>query len=244
MKIHTVPSLAEPVGSKWKSLQDQYNKDTAFHIASPLSSTPLPIYQWVVTNAQTFTNWGNVRFILMDEMLSDNHPPFSYTSLEDSASYESFANRNFLTPLQQKIGISVPVMKPNLQKIHEFVPTIDLLILAMGIGGNYANVMSGTPLDTGWHIADLTPEYRESHTKSTSMSYADASFGRYGMSLGHQQVLAAKNICIIISGTHKRQLTEQLLSYSDFNAEFPLSIIFHPRARERVEIFITEDVLS
>ncbi len=244
MKIHTVQSLAEPVGTIWKYLQNEYTEKGYFHVASPLSSTPLPIYQWIIVNAEEFVNWNKVRFVLMDEMLQGETPPFSYVQLDDLASYEGFAYRNFLTPLRESTDKSIPIVKPDVQKIEEFEVEIDLLILALGVGGNYANIMPGTPENAGWHIADLTPEYRESHTKSTSMSFADARFGRYGMSLSHQQVLAAKNILIIISGAHKRQLTEQLLSYSNFNAEFPLSIIFHPSVRERVEIFITEDVLS
>lgn len=243
MKEKIVPSLAEPVGNLWKNLQLQYTKDGFFSVASPLSSTPLSIYEWIVDHATEFENWDKVKFILMDEMLEGNTPPFHYVPIDDPASYEGFARKNLLEPLKNKIGVSVEVIKPNIATIDRFRTDIDLLILAVGIKGNYANVMSGTLEETGWHIAHLTPEFGQSHTEQGSQSYTGAHFRKYGMSLGHQQVLAAKNVIVIISGEKKKELTKQLLAYNTFNPTFPLSIIHHPKIRDCVEIYMTEDTV-
>src|SRR5258708_5630217 len=104
--------------------------------------------------------------------------------------------------------------------------------------------MPSTLEEVGWHIAHLLSEFQKSHTEKGSNSYEGANFREYGMSLGPQQVLQAKNIIVIISGEKKRELTKQLLSYTSFNPEFPLSIIYHPKVFDRVEIFLTEDVLK
>jgi 6-phosphogluconolactonase/glucosamine-6-phosphate isomerase/deaminase len=242
MKEHIVSSLGEPVGRLWKSLQAKYTESGTFSVASPLSSTPLPIYEWIINNSAEFVGWDKVRFVLMDEMLENNNSPYAYVSTDDPASYEGFAKKHLLEPLKRRTGIAVEVVKPDANKIGEFSNDIDLLILAIGVKGNYANVMPDTPEQTGWHIAHLIPEFRQSHTQQGSQSFEGADFREYGMSLGHQQVLSAKNVVVIISGEKKRELAKQLKSYSTFNPEFPLSIIYHSEVKDRVEIFITEDV--
>ena len=243
MKKEIATSLSEPVGALWKNLQAKNTKEKGtFFVASPLSSTPLPIYQWIVDHASEFENWDKVRFVLMDEMLEEGKPPFSYVLVDDSASYEGFARRNFLNLLQDKTGVNVGIVKPDAEKIEQFDTEIDLLILALGVKGNYANVMPETPEETGWHVAHLIPEFSQVHTKQGSSSYEGADFREYGMSLGPQQVLSAKNVIVIISGEKKRDLAKELLSYDSFHPQFPLSIIYHPKVRDRLEIYITEDV--
>lgn len=242
-----VESLAEPVANRWKELQKEYTAVGEFYVASPLSSTPLPIYKHIVSNSADFSGWDKTQFILMDEQVDGDKPPYKYVPADDTASYEKFARDNFLDPLREKTHITIPVIKPDPEDFKSFSSRIkehggiDLLILALGINGNYANVMSGTPVDIGWHIAHLSPEFRHVHTQTGSESYAGAKFREYGMSLGPQQVLNAKHVVVIISGKNKRELAQNLFSYNDFDPLFPLSIIHHPLLNARVEIFITQD---
>lgn len=243
-RLHMVESLAEPVGKLWRDLQDKYTREGEFFVAAPLSSTPLPIYQWIVLHADTFPNWEKTNFVLMDEMVEGEHPPFTYVPTTDAASYEGFARKHFLDPLQQKTSVKNQIVKPAIQHMQDFHTPIDLLLLALGVKGNYANVMPGTPLETGWHTAHLIPEFRQAHTASGSQSYAGAVFREYGMSLGPQQVLAAKNILVIISGKGKRQLTQELFSYNHFDPSFPISIVHHPDIKERVQFYVTRDVVA
>src|SRR3989344_6138295 len=242
MKVIIVPSLAEPVGNVWKNLQAKYTKKGNFYISSPLSSTPLPVYEWVIANCKFFKNWHKVKFVLMDEMLEDNRSPFKYVPLDDPASYEGFARKNLLEPLAKKVAVSQGVIKPELSKIKKFETPIDLLILAIGVKGSYANVMPGTAVQTGWHIAHLIAEFRQIHTQQGSKSYEGANFREFGMSLGPQQGLIAENIVVIISGEKKRELAKKFLAQKNFNPNFPLSIIYHPLAREKTTVFLTEDV--
>jgi 6-phosphogluconolactonase/glucosamine-6-phosphate isomerase/deaminase len=234
-----VPSLAEPVGELWQRLQSEHTRTAYFYVASPLSSTPLPVYDWIIQHKADFPNWDKVRFTLMDEMVEGDASPFHYISPDDSASYERFARQHFLAPLDK----NVPILRPNLLEMQN-IPPVDLLILALGVKGNYANVMPGTPIETGWHIAHLSPDFRQAHTNKDSKSYAGATFREYGMSLGPQQVLQAKHIAVIVSGKAKALLAKELLGYTAFDPSFPLSIVHHPSVKERVEFFMTDDVLG
>jgi len=240
VNIETVPSLAEPVGYHWLELQREHGGGP-FFVAAPLSNTPLPVYQWVIQHAKDFASWENARFVLMDEQVEGFAPPFTYIRAHDPASYAGFAQRHFLDPLTDASGRSIEIIKPSLTALDEFDVTIDLLVLALGFAGNYANVMPNTQLNVGWHIAELIPEFCDTHTRR-GRAYEGATFRKYGMSLGHRQVLVAKNIVVLISGAHKRKLTEQLLSYRTFNPSFPLSIIHHADVQDRVTVYVTEDV--
>lgn len=243
-RVHIVESLAEPVGILWMDLQKKYTQEGEFFMASPLSSTPIPIYQWVIAHAHEFPNWEKTRFVLMDEMLEGEKPSAAYIPTTDTASYEGFAYKHFLDPLFEKTGVRVKVVKPRIDQIASFETRIDLLLLAIGIQGNYANVMPNTPTETSWHIAHLIPEFRQSHTQQGSQSYQGAHFRDYGMSLGPQQVLAARNVVVIISGSGKVQLAEKLFSLHDVNTSFPLSIIHDQRIKNRVEFYLTKDVIE
>ena len=244
MKETIVESLAEPVGTLWKELQTKHTKEGLFYVSSPLSSTPLPIYHWLVEHVEEFENWDKVRFVLMDEMLEEEQSPFTYVPVDDAASYEGFARKHLLEPLHAKVPMTTSVVKPEMTRIEGFQTDIDLLILALGVKGNYANVMPGTEEKTGWHVAHLTPEFRQAHTQKDSQSYSGAHFREYGMSLGPQQVLTAKNVVVIISGEKKRALAKELLSYDSVKQDFPLSIIYDPQVKKRVQIFMTKDVLD
>lgn len=241
MQTYTVPSLAEPVGTLWRDFQAEYTESAGFSVAAPLSNTPLPLYGWIARRAAAFPRWEQVRFVLMDEMLDGRPPPFRYVPIDDPASFEGFARRNFLAPLRDGTGAWLDVIKPPLDDIGSFSTPINLLILALGVGGNYANVMPGCGAHVGWHVSHLTPEYRAVHTGQGSQSYAGAT---YGMSLGPQQVLAADHVVVIISGAQKRDLARRLLAADHFAEDFPLSIIHHPGVREHVTVFITHDAVG
>ncbi len=201
MNLQVVDSLGEPVGRHWQRLQNA--RRGTFRVAAPLSGTPLPIYEWIVAHAREF-DWNDVEFVLMDELVENG----KYVSHEDPASYERFAEQHFLGPL----GRDIPVIKPELENISLFDVEIDLLILAIGVEGNYANVMPGTLLQTGWQIAQLTPAFREVHT-SANGAYESAEFREFGMSLGPQQVMSAKHVLVIASGGSKGPPSNKLRAF-------------------------------
>lgn len=248
--VHIVESLAEPVGNIWKNLQTQYAQNGEFLVASPLSRTPLPIYQWLLENAQAIPHWEKLRFVFMDEQVRKVDEKLRYLPIADPASFEGFARKNFLHPLSEKVSVSENqmILKPDIENFSEFDEFLekhnglDLLVLAIGEEGHYALVMPGTLLEKGYHEAALSPKVVTQHVDNTG-PYQGSNFNNQGMSLGPKQVLGAKNIIVIISGKNKRELTKQLFSYNSFNPNFPMSIIYHPEVKDKVQIFITKNVL-
>lgn len=244
MKTFIVPTLGEPVGLRWMDLQNKFVLQGEFNVAAPLSSTPLPIYDWIIHHASDFHHWHKVNFVLMDEMLEGDAKNYSYVPKSDPASYEGFAQKNFTYPLSIATDHHITILKPDLKDLENFQPPIHLLILAIGVHGNFANVMPGTQLETGWHRAYLTDQFRTIHTQASSQSYANAHFREYGMSLGPQQVLKAEHVIVIASGEKKRELVKTLRELDHFDPHFPISIVYHPKVKDRVELYFTKDSIS
>lgn len=248
MKKEIVASLGKPVGELWRDLQ--VKQKGLFLVASPLSRTPLPIYEWILQNAGAFPNWDNFRFVFMDGQIEEADGKLRYVSIDNPASLEGFGRKHFLHPLSEQAAISVDqmILKPDLQDFQEFDAMIeahrglDLLILAIGEEGHYAFVMPGTPLEKGYHAVRLSSKVINQHVEQGG-AYEGSDFSDRGMSLGPQQVLSAKNVVVIISGEKKKELAQELFSHNSFDPEFPLSIIYHPKIKNKVRVFITEDAV-
>lgn len=246
----TPEEMAEYVGSCWRELQSRASPSLGFIVAGPLSSTPLPIYHWVLSNLEKFNNWKSFHFLLMDEQLEDGEKP-EYVPLSDTASYERFAINNFLTNLSTKIERTVEeiLIKPKLNEFSSLDDQldmhggVDILILAFGDDGHFAQVMPGVDLTIGFHVAELSALITELHTNPFSSSFPNAQFRKKGMSLGPSQVLTAKNVFVIASGKAKTNAVSQLLALSDFRKEFPISIVHHSLVRDRVQFCFTSDCL-
>jgi 6-phosphogluconolactonase/glucosamine-6-phosphate isomerase/deaminase len=245
--VHVVEDLGAAVGQHWRRLQNLSTREQAtFTYAAPLSSTPLPIYRWVLEDVHSFQNWSATQFILMDEQVEqDTAGGFHYIDRDDEASYERFAEVNFIRPLNRalKTSSALTVAKPNLEALQQFNVTLDMLILAIGVDGNYANVMPGTSLNKGWHVTKLSAAFRQIHTAADSQSYSNATFREYGMSLGPRQVLDAREVILIASGARKRDLFQRLMQLSAPDSEYPISIVHDRSLTDRVHIYVTPDVL-
>ena len=251
IKPHIVETLGEPVGQLWKNLQTQYTQKGDFLVASPLSRTPLPIYEWLLEHAESVPHWNKFKFVFMDDQIRKIKGKLQYVSNDDSASLEGYGRKHFLHSLSRKTHVSADniILKPNPENFSTFDTFleqhggIDLLVLAIGEEGHYAMCMPSIPIETGYHAARVTHKVITQHTEKGGVAEG-ADFNEQAMSLGPKQVVGAKHIVIIISGVNKRELTKQLFSYTSFDPAFPMSIIFHPKVKNKVQIFLTRDVLG
>jgi len=246
MRTEIVRELGEPVGQVIKTTLSNLPQEQEMWIASPISNTPLPIYEWLVAHAKELENLDKVSFWMMDDMAKRINGRLEYTSETDSASFEAKIKTILIDRLSEAAGVDMShcIKKPDLNNLEKSDQEIeehgglDLLILAIGEGGHYGQVMPGTDINTGFHVTELRDDYKDRHQEEGI--FAGSEFQKYGMSLGHKQLLNAKQVIVIISGAKKKDLTEKLLSYNSFDPEFPLSAIYERKGE--TTIFITEDV--
>src|SRR6185369_4227754 len=139
-----IEQVVKNIAEKWK--QAQAKSHGQFLMASPLSSTPLPLYDYVAANAKSFTNWENFCFVMMDEMCDGELNALSYIAENDLANYTSFAWKNLIEPLEAQVRVNLKTYLPpinHLEEGDEFLSHyhgLDLLILAIGENGHFAQV--------------------------------------------------------------------------------------------------------
>jgi glucosamine-6-phosphate deaminase len=242
--------LSEYVGNLWLELQNKITKKKNFLFTAPASSTPLDLYEWILSNTEKFENWDKAKFVMSDEQLKDEMAT-RYVSEEDETSYLKFLKEKFFNKLEEKTDFRIDdeYIYPLLDRLNEFdkkisaAGNIDLAIIAVGVRGHYAHVMPGTEENIGYHKTRLMNEFRQVHTNIQSQSYPGVEFRELGMSFGPKQLRAAKKIVVMISGERKRTVLGQLLKLDKFQPNFPISIIYHPEVKKKVELLYTKDAV-
>lgn len=112
---------------------------------------------------------------------------------------------------------------------------IDLCILGLGKNGHIAFNEPGDTLHPYCHVAQLSPESMQ-HTMAQTMQTQPT----YGLTLGMADILSAKKIILLITGSNKKSAIEKLLQ-SNLTTHLPASLLWlHPD----VDCLIDENSLS
>jgi galactosamine-6-phosphate isomerase len=108
---------------------------------------------------------------------------------------------------------------------------IDLQVLGLGENGHLGFNEPGDEFIPGPHVAALTPE-------SLSHSMLDKSRGRvsYGLTLGIDDLLAARLVILLVSGTRKARQLHRLMT-GRISPQFPASVL---QRHSRVAIYCDE----
>lgn len=122
-----------------------------------------------------------------------------------------------------------------MQTIMQTQAPIDLCILGLGKNGHIAFNEPGDTLHPYCHVAQLSPESMQ-HTMAQTMQTQPT----YGLTLGMADILSAKKIILLITGSNKKSAIEKLLQ-SNLTTHLPASLLWlHPD----VDCLIDENSLS
>lgn len=100
---------------------------------------------------------------------------------------------------------------------------IDLCVLGLGINGHVAMNEPAPSLKPASHVARLAES-----TLAHPMLAQSKSPPKYGLSLGMAEILASREILLLVSGTRKREALRTLLRH-EITTEFPASFLWlHP----------------
>ncbi len=106
---------------------------------------------------------------------------------------------------------------------------IDLCILGLGVNGHLAFNEPGAFLHPHCHIAQLT-EDSLGHSMAKDMQGVEL----YGLTLGMSDILAAREILLLISGPSKVEITQRLLE-AKISTQLPASFLC---LHSNVKVFI------
>ena len=107
-----------------------------------------------------------------------------------------------------------------IQQLLQQEGPIDLCVLGLGVNGHLAFNEPGAFLQPHCHIAELT---EDSLGHSMAKDMQDVKL--YGLTLGMSDILAAREIVLLISGTAKVEVTQRLME-AKISSQLPASFLW------------------
>lgn len=152
--------------------------------------------------------------------------------MDDPGTCESYLQKHLVQPLKLRNYVGFNSLPPDpdseCRRIDLWLEQngpIDLCILGLGINGHLALNEPAQQLQPGSHIAKLAPS-----TLQHSMLRTARKPPKYGLTLGIDQILAARKILLLVFGAEKAEPLRRLLE-EPITSEFPASCLRrHPNA--------------
>lgn len=198
-------------------------------LCAATGNTPTATYQALVAQKTLFPT-DQLRMFKLDE--------WGGVPMDHSGTCESYLQEHLIQPLNisanRYFSIQSNPADPEqecirMQKLLKEEGPIDLCVLGLGVNGHLAFNEPGAYLQPHFHIAQLT---EDSLGHSMAKDMQDVKL--YGLTLGMQDILAAKAILLLISGPAKVEVTKRLLE-GKISTQLPASFLWlHPN----VQVFI------
>ncbi len=215
----------------WEALQNKPN----LLLCAATGNSPLKTYQLLVEsyhkNPDLFTH---LRILKLDE--------WGGVDMHDPQTCESFLQNHLLKPLNisanRYFGFTSNSDDPQtectrMQTILNEQGPIDLCVLGLGVNGHIAFNEPAETLLPGCHIASLSGDSMQ-HAMAKAMAQQPA----YGLTLGMGDIFRASKILLLITGHHKKWVTEKLLK-CEISTQLPASLLW---LHSDVECLVDESV--
>lgn len=198
LKVVPTPDALAQAAADLIAAQVQQKPDSTLLVAT--GNTPIPAYQELARRVRDGrANLSRVKAAQLDEYvgLAENDPRSLWTWME----------RAFVHPL----GIKQVI---RLQDPAEYDATlaaaggIDLAILGLGPNGHLGFNEPPSGPDAPTRVLDLSPESLESN----KVYWPGLAVPRAAITTGMTQILAARQVLLLVSGAHKRDMLHQALS--------------------------------
>ncbi|MFT4536714.1 MAG: galactosamine-6-phosphate isomerase [Saprospiraceae bacterium] len=192
-------------------------------LCAATGNTPLITYQNMVEKLK-IEEAAQLRILKLDE--------WGGIPISNKGTCEHYLQKHLLNALQipkeRYFGFRSQAEYPNteIERIKEILrkeAPIDICILGLGANGHIAFNEPADALNPNCHIAHLSQESLQ-HTMTISM----VDKPNYGLTLGMAEILQSKMIIMLITGSHKKEITKAFLS-KKITTQVPASFLWlHP----------------
>ncbi|MFN7116967.1 MAG: galactosamine-6-phosphate isomerase [Saprospiraceae bacterium] len=206
-------------------------------LCAATGNSPLKTYQLLVEyynkNPDLFSA---LRLLKLDE--------WGGVPMDDPQTCESFLQENLVKPLkissERYLSFRSDAADPQLeckrmQNILDTQSTVDLCILGLGKNGHIGFNEPAAALTPHCHVAKLTAD-----SMQHSMAQAMQQKPTYGITLGIKDILQAKKIILLVTGSNKKQIMQQLL-HATITTYLPASFLW---LHNDVECLVDKNVLA
>lgn len=198
-------------------------------LCAATGNTPTSTYQALVAQKSIFAA-DQLRIFKLDE--------WGGVPIDHPGTCESYLQEHLIRPLNipadryfsfQSNPANPQEECARVQQLLQQEGPIDLCVLGLGVNGHLAFNEPGDFLQPHCHLAQLT---QDSLGHSMAKEMQDVKL--YGLTLGMSDILAARAIVLLISGTAKVEVTKRLLE-GKISTQLPASFLWlHPN----VKVFI------
>lgn len=223
MKIIVTKNYAELSTQAAEFVIDQVRRKPDTVLGLPTGQTPLGMYECLVRAHQD----GKISLVKVQTFNLDE-----YVGLgpDDQDSYYSYMYGNLFVHVDIKSS-NVHILNgkaPNLEtECVEFetklarAQGIDLLFLGIGANGHLAFCEPGTSFDSVTHVVELSESTRRDNQKNL---IEQTETPKQALTMGLKTIMAAKQIVLLASGEHKREILEQAL-HGSITEAVPASVL-------------------
>ena len=189
-------------------------------LCAATGNTPTATYRQLVAQQNLFPK-DQLRLLKLDE--------WGGVPAEHPGSCETYLQQELVQPLKidppryfsWQSNPADPVAEcTHMQGVLQKEGPIDLCILGLGLNGHIAFNEPADFLRPHCHVAQLTPESL-GHSMAKDMQNAQL----YGLTLGMSDILAARQILLLISGASKKEITQRLLN-GKISTQLPASFLW------------------
>ena len=191
-------------------------------LCASAGETPSGTYRLVAQHfKENSARFKSLRVLKVDE--------WSGLSMDDPGACETQLKTQLLKPLQvpeeRYFGFQSDTAEPaaECRRLAEWLDRcgpIDLCILGLGANGHIAMNEPGHVLQPFAHVAPLS----ESSLRHPMLAKS-AKRPRYGLTLGIAEILASRQILLLVSGEKKREAMRRLLR-PEITTDFPASLLW------------------
>ncbi|WP_420601793.1 galactosamine-6-phosphate isomerase [Flagellimonas sp.] len=200
---------------------EEIDKKPNLLLCAATGSSPLPIYRKLVDNSRLNPDrYKSLRLIKLDEWVG-------LKSKEGSC--ETYLRNELLDPLkiddENYFAFNEETENPKeectrIQNLLEAKGPIDLCILGLGKNGHLGFNEPPAVLTQKCHVARLTTQ-----SQQHNMVLNQTEKPEFGMTLGIRDILSAKRILLLISGSGKEKAKQQFLA-SKVDPQCPASFLW------------------
>ena len=186
----------------------------------PTGATVEPLYEVVAT----LIDWSKLMLLLLDE--------FGGLPVDDPGRCSSMIDRHLLQRIAARPRIDAPnVDAADLSKECDRYRAsvsvgIDLVILGLGANGHVGMNEPGSTHDSKTRVVHL-----DRSTSAHAAEYGVTTLPTWGITVGLEEILAADEVWLMVTGSHKRSILAKTLN-DPIGPEVPATQLrHHPRLK-------------
>ena len=223
---------AAEVAGRWQTFMERH---PVARLCLPTGGTPRPLYEI----AAPVIDFGSAEVFLLDEFCLPSGDPARCGKVFQS----DFLSRLHSQPVAlHSFDAQASDLAAECDRIERLIDDggLDLTVLGLGGNGHLGLNEPGSAADGLTRVVSLAPPTKDAVTEK----YGSLVEPEYGMTVGMRQILASREIWLLVTGSHKAEILKRVLS-EPIGPDLPASFLRdHPNTVVLADTSAARDVVA